>query len=446
MTYEQNPNRRYRFAKHGRSEVFYRSRRALASRRHEAAGTPQTGPAGTMQPADSRTVQPAVTRTVQPAAMSFAQVADHEHLLSIFQRLSREAGEAPGVDGWSYSDFGRSEVAGVLRVVSGAIKARTYRPNPVRSVPIPKAGGRRELSLATVIDRVVATAVKEAIEPVIDPTFQSTSYGFRPGRGVLPMLADMEREMINRNHWVLAIDDVKAAFPSVDISDALGLLQDHITDPELMHLTEVVVRGHDKGRRHGLHQGNATSPLLLNETFNHRLDLPFSAGPGNPLQHRYADNLACVCGSVSEGYSAIQRTRKILSTTSFQLKGEDGQPTDLRRQGAHVDLLGFRISMQDSRLKLKIAPKGWSRLAEALERAHTAQDPVLAAQLAIQGWIAWNGAATESAEEHVTISRIAQTAARYGFREIGGMDAVQEELQKARARWMQVRGGVSLCR
>ncbi len=83
-----------------------------------------------------------------------------EDILSHAYRLARSNKGAPGVDGQS---FERIEAAGLEAWLSGVrddLRAKTYRPQPVRRVMIPKpGGGERPLGIPTIRDRVVQTAV-----------------------------------------------------------------------------------------------------------------------------------------------------------------------------------------------------------------------------------------------------------------------------------------------
>lgn len=95
--------------------------------------------------------------------------------------LARDNRGAPGVDGVTFAAI---ELAGLEEWLSGigkALRDRSYRPDPVRRVMVPKPhGGERPLGIPTIRDRVVQTATKLVIEPIIEADLEPSAYYCRP--------------------------------------------------------------------------------------------------------------------------------------------------------------------------------------------------------------------------------------------------------------------------
>jgi RNA-directed DNA polymerase len=425
MSSTYTSTRRYEFRIHGRSERFRHWERRQDRRR---------GRQPVYQPAPGQ----------QP---EFGRISDPENLLRAYDELRSDGGAAPGIDRLTYGDFSRAEIAAALRTVSRSLAVLRYRPYPTRSVLIPKSNGRhRELRLATIVDRTVAKALQEAITPLIDPIFLPGVYGFRPGRSTWDMLLAIEKMTLEQDRWVLAVDDVRDAFPSVRTTDVMEDYRHHISDNQVLWLLEAVLRGHEgQARTVGIDQGCAVCPESLNLRLHHALDLPQSAhdadaaGPGTPPWFRWADNLTYLCQKVSEGSQALQQARQLLQPAGLALKGEDGPPVNLKRQGASVQILGFRVSCRNGRLWYGTGEKTWKGLERDLEQAHAADNPVGAAKAAIRGWIAAYGPAFESADDDSVLRRTRGTAARYGFRELGTEAEAIGWFQEARQRWSAAR-------
>ena len=112
-------------------------------------------------------------------------------LQAAWQQVKANKG-AWGIDRQSIEGFAAHEER-YLSELSRQLEQGEYRPQAVRRVEIPKAGGKtRPLGIPTVKDRIVQTAVKRVIEPIFENEFEDTSYGFRPGRGCKDALRQVD--------------------------------------------------------------------------------------------------------------------------------------------------------------------------------------------------------------------------------------------------------------
>jgi retron-type reverse transcriptase len=427
---------------------------------------------------------------MDPTGPTLARVADPEHLIATFYAMKAEAGRAPGPDRVTFEVLGPSEVAACLRAVSQAILNGSYQPGPSRKLAIPKpGGGHRTLTIRNLIDRVVSKAIYRALLPVFERLFLDGSHGFRPGRSPMTLLAALEAMMIQTGRTVLAQDDVKKAFDHVVITNVMEDLHEHIEDRGLLTLTETVIRGGEhKGRAMGIAQGDPLSPLLLNVRLHTVLDIMMtravnstnSDAPGagtvdhdnlgaprnraagyttidasrtgsaahtdpdapptgavtHPLWLRYADNVIFATRSVTEGALILDQARRLLEAAGHTLKGENGPPVDLRT--GEAQLLGFTLSLRNSRLHLGLGEASWRQLARDLEQAHETEDPPTAAQRVVEGWLTCFGAAFESSGA-TDLAKVYRVAAAQGFRELTAPGTLREGINGSRKRWRTVR-------
>ncbi len=109
-------------------------------------------------------------------------VVERENMLKALRQVEANKGFA-GVDGITVEDLRRHLQEHWPRIREELLEGR-YQPQPVRKVEIPKPGGKgmRQLGIPTVLDRLIQQALSQVMQPIFDPDFSESSYGFRPGR------------------------------------------------------------------------------------------------------------------------------------------------------------------------------------------------------------------------------------------------------------------------
>ena len=144
-------------------------------------------------------------------------VYDPAFLVVAWDRVRGNKGaRTAGVDGQTayYVEAVRG-VEGFLEELRGDVKARSFRPLPVRERMIPKTNGKlRRLGIPAVRDRVVQAALKLVLEPIFEADFLPCSYGFRPNRRAHDAVAEV-RHLTSRSYEWIVEGDIAACFDEI---------------------------------------------------------------------------------------------------------------------------------------------------------------------------------------------------------------------------------------
>src|SRR6202521_2479190 len=277
-----------------------------------------------------------------------------EDILVHAYRLARLHAGAPGVGGMTFARIEEQGLEAWLAGLRVELVAKTYRPDPVRRVMIPKAnGGERPLGIPTIRDRVIQTAAKTVIEPIFEADFEDNAYGYRPARGAVDAVKEVHRHLC-RGYADVVDADLSKYFDTIPHSELMKSVGRRVVDRNVLRLIKMWLRAPieerdadgtrrmsgGKGNTRGTPQGGVASPLLANIYMNRFLKHWRLTGCGDTFHAHvvsYADDFVIL--SRGRAAEALAWTKAVMTKLGLTINEAKTSLRNARQE--RFDFLGY---------------------------------------------------------------------------------------------------------
>src|SRR5688572_19342693 len=289
-------------------------------------------------------------------------------MLESFKAVKRNRGAA-GIDKVSIQMF-EANLADNLRALLRDLKTGSFQPHPLRRHLIPKNETEfRPLGIPAVRDRIAQEVVRRLLNPIFEPLFHGSSFGFIQGRNChMALEAVLQLHEQGFRHVLDA--DIKGFYDNLLHPVIMKAVAAEVADGNILNLIEKFLRagvmenGVFKPTTIGTPQGGVISPLLANIVLNH---LDWALHEHGYRFVRYADDFVVLTQSKSEAQEALTLVTHTLHKLGLQLSPEK---TRITTYGQGYAFLGFVLSSRSRRMREKSVQKFQDRVRALTPRHH----------------------------------------------------------------------------
>jgi RNA-directed DNA polymerase len=321
----------------------------------------------------------------------FEQLCTERRLLEGWLEVKKNRGTS-GSDGQTIESFG-NRLHEEIRQLKKELENWHYKPQPVRRVEIPKPdGGVRLLGVPCIRDRVIQTAIKQLLEPILEPLFSPNSYGFRPGKNQQQAVEAAQRIVQSGKGFVVDID-LSKFFDRVNQDRLVRRLSTIIEDKRIIRLIGNTLRsgvmqgGVTTPTREGTTQGSPLSPLLSNLVLD-ELDKEIES---RGLEHcRFADDCNIFVRTRKSGERVMSSISKFIEK---RLKLVVNQEKSKVAESSLVKFLGMTIVNGTRAIAKKSLSRAMAKVKELTPRGthETLEDTIKKVNSWYVGWAGYYG-------------------------------------------------------
>ncbi len=277
-----------------------------------------------------------------------------EDILHHAYGLAKANKGAPGVDGQTFGEIEAQGLEEWLEGIREDLRDKTYKPQPVRRVMIPKpGGGERPLGIPIIRDRVVQTAAKLVLEPIFEADLEPEAYGYRPKRSAHDAI-QIVHKLLCEGYTDVVDADLSKYFDTIPHTELLKSVARRIVDRNLLHLIKMWLKApveerDEKGQlrmtggrssQRGIPQGGIVSPMLANLYMNRFLKHWRITGKGKAFRAQvvtYADDFVIL--SRGHAAEALDWTRSVMTRLGLTLNEAKTSVKAARKESFHF--LGY---------------------------------------------------------------------------------------------------------